>query len=84
MNVPHSRKALVYVVYDNDDIVSAFNDGKLFFTSLAMASEVIIQGDKSGIADDAVSVVIANATIYMPFADLVDIEAEIARLTNQE
>ena len=84
MNVPHSRKALVYVVSDNDDIVSAFNDGKLFFTSLAMASEVIIQGDKSGIADDAVSVVIANATIYMPFADLVDIEAEIARLTKEE
>lgn len=84
MNVPHSRKALVYVVSDNDDIVSAFNDGKLFFTSLAMASEVIIQGDKSGIADDAVSVVIANATIYMPFADLIDIEAEIARLTKEE
>ena len=84
MNVPHSRKALVYVVSDNDDIVSAFNDGKLFFTSLAMASEVIIQSDKSGIADDAVSVVIANATIYMPFADLVDIEAEIARLTKEE
>lgn len=84
MNVPHSRKALVYVVSDNDDIVSAFNDGKLFFTSLAMASEVIIQGDKSGIADDAVSVVIANATIYMPFADLVDIDAEIARLTKEE
>ena len=84
MNVPHSRKALVYVVSDNDDIVSAFNDGKLFFTSLAMASEVIIQGDKSGIADDEVSVVIANATIYMPFADLVDIEAEIARLTKEE
>lgn len=84
MNVPHSRKALVYVVSDNDDTVSAFNDGKLFFTSLAMASEVIIQGDKSGIADDAVSVVIANATIYMPFADLVDIEAEIARLTKEE
>ena len=83
MNVPHSRKALVYVVSDNDDIVSAFNDGKLFFTSLAMASEVIIQSDKSGIADDAVSVVIANATIYMPFADLVDIEAEIARLTKE-
>ena len=84
MNVPHSRKALVYVVSDNDDIVSAFNDGKLFFTSLAMASEVIVQSDKSGIADDAVSVVIANATIYMPFADLVDIEAEIARLTKEE
>ena len=84
MNVPHSRKALVYVVSENADIVNAFNDGKLFFASLAMASEVMVQSDKSGIADDAVSVVIANATIYMPFTDLVDISAEIERLEKEE
>ena len=84
MNVPHSRKALVYVVSENSDIVNAFNDGKLFFASLAMASEVVVQNDKNGIADDAVSVVIANATIYMPFTDLVDISAEIERLTKEE
>ena len=31
-----------------------------------MQTEVIIQDDKSGIGDDAVSVVIPKATIYMP------------------
>ena len=84
MNVPNSRKALVYVVSENSDIVNAFNDGKLFFASLANASEVTVQADKSGIADDAVSVVIAGATIYMPFTDLVDISAEIERLTKEQ
>lgn len=84
MNVAPSRKALVYVVSDKEDIRKTFEDGKLFFASLAYASEVMIQGDKSGIADDAVSVVIPNATVYMPFSDLVDITAEIARLTKEE
>ena len=84
MNVPPSRKAQVYVVSENEDIVNAFNDGKLFFAALAYASDVVVQVDKSGIADDAVSVVIANATIYIPFTDLVDISAEIERLTKEE
>ena len=84
MNVPPSKKATVYVVSENQDIVDAFTEGKLFFTSLAYASDVNIQADKTGIADDAVSVVIANATIYIPFAELVDIKAEIERLEKEE
>jgi len=35
------------------------------------------------IDDDAVSVIIPNATIYMPFSELVDIEKEIERLENE-
>ena len=38
----------------------------------------------SGIADDAVSVVIANANLYIPFAELVDIKQEIERLQKEE
>ena len=43
-----------------------------------------IQDNKNGIADDAVSIVIANANIYIPFAELVDIAQEIARLEKEE
>ena len=50
----------------------------------AYANEVIIQGDKSGIADDAVSIVIPNATLYIPFAELVDIEKEKERLGKEK
>ena len=84
MNVPPSKKARVYVVTENKAITEAFNDGKLFFSSLAYASDVIIQNDRSGIAEDAVSVVIADATLYIPFAELLDIGEEIKRLKGEE
>ena len=84
MNVAPSRKASVYVVSEDEGILSTFTEGKLFFASLAYASDVTMQKDKTGIAQDAVSVVIPGATLYMPFADLVDIAQEIARLEKEE
>ena len=84
MNVAPSKKALVYVVTENETVANAFTEGKVFFAPLAYASEVIIQKDKAGIADDAVSVVIPNANIFMPFAELVDISQEIERLKKEE
>ncbi len=84
MNVAPSKKAHVYVVSENEDIRNAFEEGRLFFASLAYASDVTIQDAKEGISDDAVSVVIANADIYIPFAELVDIKQEIERLEKEE
>ena len=83
MNVAPSRKAAVYVVSGSEAVRGVFEEGRLFFASLAGASEVTVQGDKSGIADDAVSVVIPNATVYIPFAELVDIGQEIERLEKE-
>ena len=84
MNVAPSKKASVYVVSDNADIRNSFESGKLYFAALASASEVFVQADKEGIAPDAVSVVIAGATLYIPFAELVDIKAEIERLQKEQ
>ncbi len=84
MNVPPSKKAKVYVVSEKEAQREIFENGKVFFATLAYASEVIIQADKTGIADDAVSTVIPEAVIYMPFAELVDIEKEIERLKKEE
>ncbi len=84
MNVAPSKKAHVFVVSEKEDIRKIFDAGKLFFTSLAFASNVTIQCDKNGIAEDAVSVVIANADIYIPFAELIDIKQEIERLEKEE
>ena len=84
MNVPPSRKAQVYVVSENENMRKIFEDGKVFFAPLAYASEVIVQNDKTGISDDAVSVVIANANIYIPFAELVDIDKERERLLKEK
>ncbi len=84
MNVAPSRKAGVYVVSGDAGIRRTFEEGKLFFASLAYASDVAIQEDKQGIADDAVSVVIPGATLYIPFAELVDIRQETERLKKEE
>ena len=84
MNVAPSKKAHVFVVSTDTDVISTFNEGKLFFQSLAYASEVTIQQDKTGIAQDAVSVVIPNADLYIPFAELVDITKEIERLQKEQ
>ncbi len=83
MNVPPSKKAKVFVVSEDAAVRSVFENGKVFFSTLGYASDVIIQSDKTGVDDDAVSTVIPNAVIYMPFAELVDIEKEIARLKGE-
>jgi valyl-tRNA synthetase len=84
MNVPASRKAAVYVVSDKDSVIRSFEACADFFKVLASASEVHLQKDKCGIADDAVSAVISGAQIYMPLEDLVDIAKEIDRLEKEE
>ncbi|MCR5155140.1 MAG: valine--tRNA ligase [Butyrivibrio sp.] len=84
MNVAPSRKAKVFVVGDNSDVLDIFRSSRLFFESLAYASESVCQSGKDGIADDAVSVVLPDATVYIPFSDLVDIKAEIERLTKEQ
>lgn len=84
MNVPPSKKASVFVVTEDTSVQEIFRNGAVFFATLAGASEVHVQADKAGIADDAVSAVIPQATIYIPFAELVDLEKEIARLEKEE
>ena len=84
MNVPNSKKATVYVVSEKEEIRNIFEDAKVFFATLGFASEVIVQTDKTGIADDAVSTVIHDAVVYMPFAELVDIDKEIERLKKEQ
>ena len=83
MNVPPSKKASVYVVSEKEEVCRVFEDSKVFFATLGYASEVHVQADKAGIAEDAVSTVIPDAVIYMPFAELVDVEKEIARLEKE-
>ena len=84
MNVPNSKKATVYVVAADAGVREIFENGKVFFATLGHAGEVVIQADKAGIADDAVSALTAAAAIYMPLAELVDVEKEIERLKKEE
>ena len=84
MNVPPSRKAAVYVVSDREDIRNIFEESKVFFATLGYASEVHIAETKEGIDENAVSAVIHNAVMYIPLAELVDIEKELERLEKEK
>ena len=84
MNVPPSRKAKVFVTAEDEKMRKIFEEGEVFFAPLAHASQVVVQKDKAGIEEDAVSAVTSKAVIYMPFAELVDVEKEIERLKKEE
>ncbi|MDD6578180.1 MAG: valine--tRNA ligase [Lachnospiraceae bacterium] len=84
MNVPPSRKAEVYIVSEKEEARSVFRDLVPTYQTMAMASAIHVQADQAGIAEDAVSVVIPDATAFMPLSDLVDFEKEKARLEKEE
>ncbi len=84
MNVPLSKKAAVHVVSKSESVRAAFEKGKVFFATLAKASEVFVQEDLTGIKDDAMSVSLAEATCYVPLEDLIDKDKEIERLLGEQ
>ena len=84
MNVPPKKAADATVVSDNQDVLDSFRAGELYFKSLINAPTVTYQTDKTGIPDDAVSVVTGAATVYIPLAELIDLSEEIARLEKEE
>ena len=57
---------------------------KKSFVNLAFAKEILVQENKDGIGEDAVSVVVSDAVVYMPLEDLVDREKEIERLKKEQ
>lgn len=84
MNVAPSRKAKTYIVCENENLCQGFEEIKESSMPLMSANEIQIQFDKSGIAEDAVSVVVADAVVYLPMEELVDFEQELERLTKEE
>ncbi|MBO5504379.1 MAG: valine--tRNA ligase [Lachnospiraceae bacterium] len=83
-NVAPSRKARVYVVSQSDAVLNALRDDMLFFENLASASDVVLMKEAEGIDESALSVVLPFATAYLPLADVIDIDAERARLKKEE
>ena len=84
MDVPPSRKAKIFIVAENAALRDSFELTKEAYANLAGASEVMVQQDKTGIGEDAVSVVIPGATLYLPLEDLVDFEKEKGRLLKEQ
>jgi valyl-tRNA synthetase len=84
MDVPPSRKAKLVIVSENEAVRGMFADNKEVYVNLASTSEILVQADKSGIGEDAVSAVIPDAVAYLPLEDLVDFEKEKERLLKEK
>ena len=84
MDVPPSRKAKIFIVADDAALRETFEKTREAYQNLAGASDVSVQAGKNGIEDDAVSVVIPGATLYLPLEDLVDFEKEKERLLKEK
>ena len=81
MNVPPSKKAKVLILTEKKDTFSA---GASFFPKLAYASEIELIDAVPADAAKMASVVTGDAQIYMPMGDLIDFEAERARLGKEK
>ena len=84
MNVAPSKKAAMYVVSKDEAVLKVFEDSALFFETLAGASKLTVQKDKDGIPEDALSVVTAAVTVYIPLGEFIDISKELDRLKKEE
>ena len=84
MDVPPSKKAHMYIVCEDAKNAEIFANLETTYAGFIGASQVQVQADKTGIADDAVSVVTSSAVIYIPLEDLVDFEKERERLNKEK
>ncbi|MEF9945464.1 MAG: valine--tRNA ligase [Lachnospiraceae bacterium] len=83
MNVPNNRKAKVYLVCEAKELCEGFELQREAAKALMNASDIIIGQKKEGIAEDAVSIVVPDVTVYVPLEELVDFEQEKERLTKE-
>lgn len=84
MNVENGRKTKVYIVTEGRELCSGFAALTDSVKPLMNASEIFISQEKQGIAEDAVSIVVPDASVYLPLEDLVDFEQEMERLKKEE
>ena len=86
MNVHPSKKAkMIFVLKTNNaELANNINESKEFIMKLGFGSEVEIQKNKDGVSEDAISIVSNEYDLYMPFEDLVDVEAEKLRLQEEK
>ena len=82
LNVHPSKKStLIFVTSEYKEIINASEE---FMKKLAFGSEIVIQQSKEGIDKNAMSVLVDGIEVYMPFNELVDIEAEKERLLGEK
>ena len=84
MNVPNNRRTKVFIVSGDQELLNGMEVLKESVKPLMLANDIILQCEKKEAAEDAVSIVVPGAAVYLPLEDLVDFEQELERLTKEE
>jgi valyl-tRNA synthetase len=84
LGVPPSRKASLIVVSPDPETRRRYADGAGFLRRLAGISGLEVRPDKAGIPLTAVTALFSGGELYLPLADLIDLEREIARLQQEK
>ena len=82
MNIHPSKKA--ELIFVTKDYAKEIEKSKDFLLKLGFGKEIKVQTDKTGISDNAISILAKGIEVYMPFEDLVDIKEEIERLGKEK
>ena len=80
MNVPPSKKAALFVLTAKPQI---FTEGEGFLQRLAYAENVSILDAEPENLDGMLTITTADAKLYIPMGQLVDVSKEIARITKE-
>ena len=82
MNVHPAKKSKLMIV--SNDIENEIKEAEEFLTKLGFANEIIIVKDEAEVPQNAVSIVVDDLKVFIPFEELVDIEEEIKRLEGEK
>ena len=84
MNVPNNRRTKVFIVSTDQNLLSGIEAIRESVKPLMLANDILLHSEKKDIAEDAVSIVVPGAAVYLPLEDLVDFEQEKERLAKEE
>ncbi len=84
LGVPPSRKASIIVVSPDPSVRQRFIDGTAFLERLASVSGLETRSDKAGIPLTAVTALFTGGEVYLPLADLIDLDKELDRLNKEK
>ena len=82
MNVPANKKAAIEILASKE-AKADYELCAMYIERLAFGSSVSFISDKSEVPENAVAVVGVGAEAFMPLGELIDIDAEIARLAEE-
>ncbi len=84
MNVPNNRRTKVFIVSADQNLLSGIEAIRESVKPLMLANDILLHSEKKDVAEDAVSIVVPGAAVYLPLEDLVDFEQERERLAKEE